>query len=85
VKLSKHQLAIKPGDQVVYARRFLRSICDYSHARASRTGKVLRIINDSEFGYPMVELEWEDERPGTVSMIAQSNIWPKGKRHLEPA
>lgn len=68
----------KPGDRVVYAAAFLKSM--QAHERAAMIGTV-----DSVFEYPetiIVKVLWDGEE--RTSMVQSKNLWPADKRHLEP-
>ena len=59
------------GDRVAYSAKFLRSICDYSHASASKRGTVLAIRPLAGSKHAHVKIKWDDDddelRAGALS------------------
>lgn len=69
-----------PGARVCYARTFLQSIADYSHATASRRGTVIEFTGRD--GYDVVLVQWSDEKE--PRHVLGCNLWPADRIHLEP-
>ena len=51
---------IKTGDRVAYSARFLRSICDYSHASASKRGTVTGLKTYGH-GFTVATIKWDND------------------------
>lgn len=76
-----HGATLRAGDTVAYARLFLASICDRSHASHARRGVVLGPATmDSETGHTsapidastwLIEVRWAD---GEVGRINPANV-----------
>lgn len=68
-------------DDVIYAAKFLRSICDFSKESADRVGRVMAISDTS--GRQLVEVKWNDD-PENHAHVMGSNLWHARRKHLEP-
>lgn len=81
--LTRAKELFPPGTRVKWAAHFLRSIADYSHASASRTGTVLDgMINSYSPTFHIVLVKWDDREE--VDGVNCSNLIPANKIHLEP-
>lgn len=70
------------GTRVKWAAKFLRSIGDYSHVSASRTGTITGEIKSYSPTFHVIPIKWDDEQDaGSVNC---ANIVPADKIHLEP-
>lgn len=73
----------KIGDKIVYSRKFLNSIQDYSAESANRIGTIKDIREYSNVP-DFAKIQWDDEPDNWSHDILLSNIWPADKIHLEP-
>ena len=67
------------GDRVAISAKFLRNICDFSHASASQRGVVTHIgfvTKDRD----LVQVQWDD---GHVSKSLDCNLIRADRIHLE--
>ena len=71
---------MKQYDRVAYAAKFLRSIFDYSHERASLRGTVMHV--EDRYAPYLVYVEWDD---GTARYVCAANLVAADRIHLELA
>ena len=72
--------ALTIGARVAYSAKFLRSICDYSHASASKRGTVLALRPMAHSKNSFVKIKWDNDddelRAGALScnLVCVENI-----------
>ena len=75
-QIGTREMKIKNGDHVCYAREWLRNTGQYTGDVPFMRGVVTEIRN----GY-MATVEWDI---GETYPVHCANLWPAGKRYLEP-
>jgi hypothetical protein len=78
-KLRAAQAAIAEGTRVMYSAGFLRSTGQVAGEAPFRKGTVTSVAKDPDFR--LARVRWDD---GHESGVLVANLWPEGKRHLEP-
>ncbi len=68
------QQTFSRDDRVAYSARFLRGICDYSHASASMRGTVTGVKQHPGMKYPTVGIKWDGIDDPPISGALACNL-----------
>jgi len=69
------------GDRVAISATFLRNICDFSHASASKRGTIAAVGLEVRKGVNLIHIDWDNGEHGRV---LSTNLVHADKLHLEP-